>query len=598
MAISQTDMAMRTHCWGTGLEYRKQTPANFEAISFLRYAQCRLCRRRGKLFPRLAWNSSRGREDESVGETPGEVERSRYSTDGSLIDMDSYRGGKNEGAGQEPSSELLELAKVQLTMLVSMLESRIRDEFSAMDIGIRCAIYCRTASSLASRTLKLQLVASSDDSWDAPDRSMVFANEFTIGDEITADAEEAWVIKQPMIVLPDNGGLILPLVHKSFLVGLLLVERTLPTIARGMIPPPLNDVFGPAEIGIIKQSGIALAISCAMDLRSVMERSGSRVQQERMQMLISQATKPLSTLKTLSRMLQPRLSPGDPERDMTDSIVAQGQYLGDLVSQIQAVLAPSPVQIGGKGSPLALDRTDMRDVKNQNITSKGKDHVGKKRSTSSSMKRSYPALPSSSIGADNWDIPSLNDSDDVVTEENAEDEQISSNESINGIPNISNERKTSDMCDLSGIVKPLLDSASHFSKVKGIRLNVEDTLISRGSTRIRGDHSIIKHIIANLIDGTLFLVNTGDNVDISFKKVSWENEGGILMEIGVHDPIAFKTKISLNDSANILSKLGAEDGVMQEDVEYLGGWIHIKELSPESPDETVFCSLWLPIAPQ
>jgi len=129
-------------------------------------------------------------------------------------------------------------------------------------------------------------------------------------------------------------------------------------------------------------------------------------------------------------------------------------------------------------------------------------------------------------------------------------------------------------------------------------LNVEDTLISREGTRVRGDYLIIKHIIVSLVDGTLSLVNTGDRVEISFKKVSWENEEGILMEIGLHEPLAFKTKVSMNEVANILSKLGAEDGVIQEDVQGLGGWIHIRDLSPESPNETVFCSLWLPIAPE
>ena len=199
---------------------------------------------------------------------------------------------RNGGAEvEQPSAELLELVKVQLDMLVSMLESRIRDAFEQMDMGVRCAMYCRTPSSITTRTLTLQLVATSDDRWDAPDNSTVFANEFIIGDEISADAEEAWVVNQPMIVLPDNGGLILPLTHKSFLVGLLLVERTLPNF-KNVILPPIHDVFGPAEIGIIKQSGVALSMSCAMDLRAVMERAGARMQQERLQGLISQASKP------------------------------------------------------------------------------------------------------------------------------------------------------------------------------------------------------------------------------------------------------------------------------------------------------------------
>src|SRR5210317_2017978 len=43
-----------------------------------------------------------------------------------------------------PSRELVELVRVQLDMLTTMLESRIAEEFSESPLGVRCAMYCRS----------------------------------------------------------------------------------------------------------------------------------------------------------------------------------------------------------------------------------------------------------------------------------------------------------------------------------------------------------------------------------------------------------------------------------------------------------------------
>ena len=87
-----------------------------------------------------------------------------------IVRGDLTRLGSGASDSEQPSAELLELVKVQLDMLVSMLEMRIRDAFEQMDMGVRCAMYCRTPSSITRRTLQFQFVATSDNRWDAPDK--------------------------------------------------------------------------------------------------------------------------------------------------------------------------------------------------------------------------------------------------------------------------------------------------------------------------------------------------------------------------------------------------------------------------------------------
>lgn len=488
---------------------------------------------------------------------------------------------------EQPSAELMELVKVQLDMLVSMLESRIRDAFEQMDMGVRCAMYCRTPSSIPSRTLKLQLVATSDERWDAPDNSTVFANEFIIGDEISADAEEAWVVNQPMIVLPDNGGLILPLTHKSFLVGLLLVERTLPNF-KNVILPPVHDVFGPAEIGIIKQSGVALSMSCAMDLRAVMERAGARMQQDRLQGLISQASKPLSTLKTLGRMLQPRLSQGEPERDMTDSMVAQGQYLGDLLSQIQSVISISDGSNSISRQGLPKKSTNERIGQQQNTRRDQDGTVQQKKVKIAGP--SYPALPSSSIGADNWDSLTMSSSDDETS-------RMQSNHDEGDAQEVSKSYEESTST-LAHIVKPLFDAALHFGSIKGFEFTVDDqfAILSR-DLKLHASFSSAKHIYSALLDGAISSVDSGDTVGVQMETMTWKNEIGVFMTICLSRSDCAH-QITLQD---LSLQFGMEIDALVEDVEDLGGWLQFHDdvsnpTNTSSHDgKSVFCSLWLPL---
>jgi len=417
-----------------------------------------------------------------------------------------------------PSRELVELVRVQLDMLTTMLESRIAEEFSESTLGVRCAMYCRSepaaagvVSTRADRTdrtntnsLHLQLVAASggDGSFvcDPDDESSSIT--------ASAEMEQSWTNEATMVVLPDNGGLMLPLTHKNFLVGLLLVERVVgdgSTPSAYYIPPPVQDLFGPTEMAVIKQSAQALSMSCAMELRAIVDAAQQRMQQERLQGLLSQASKPLTTLKTLGRMLQPRLAEGEPERDMTDGVVAQGQYLSELLGQIQKAVGSGGG--GGEGAwrlPAGEEEEEGRGSKNRKVVVVGGGVEGKAGGKKDAGRSKYAyALPSSSIGSDNatvtWDVESSSDEEEEKSEVEHNVDEVDDDDKGSVEVTSTSTLPSTDVCEL---LRRLLDSSAAFLATKGVSLVVEPggILNETAPCVVRGEYAVVKHVLGTILD--------------------------------------------------------------------------------------------------
>ena len=333
-------------------------------------------------------------------------------------------------AALAPSAELRELCHIQLSMLITSLESRIGAMVTETGCSVRCAVYRRSPASLPSGQLQLQLVAASDArEADTASGFSGVRQDLILGIPGTNEQfQEAWIVEQNLIVLPDSGGLVLPLAHNSFLVGLLIVECCAPTTTTtgggresdftlrnvaGALHPPASAVFSPADMALIKQTGTSLGLACALDLRAALERAGHAVRRRQVQGLVQQARKPLRTLRTLGAMLAPRLQEGEPERDMAESISAQGQRLGDIVSQLQVFLSPAMpvVSIGRKpemsssGGNLSssdgiLSSSPFSPSNNNNSSSAAAAAASE--TDRNAIISSQPALPSSSIGGDYW----------------------------------------------------------------------------------------------------------------------------------------------------------------------------------------------------
>lgn len=342
-----------------------------------------------------------------------------------------------------PTDELRDLVGLQLKLLMAALEPHLR--FRETGSTVRCAVYCRNPSSLASGSLQLQLIGATDGRETEAARSHT---DLVLGIE-SADgqAQEAWIVDQEVIVLPDSGGLVLPLSHNGFLIGLLVVERIqiqehvaqadeivdrclenpekqqTHSIMPSALQPPACSIFKPEDMNILKQAAKAVAIGCIMDLRSVFESVGNKLQAQVLQGIVSEAKAPLGTLRTLSTMLTHRLQDGEPEKDMSEAISVQGERLSQLIKQLQTALSPSPtleppktanIETGttshGFSNPKGADilganleaqpvqchqpLKDAMDV--ENIT---EDEIQVSENQFSD-RISYPALPSSSIGGD------------------------------------------------------------------------------------------------------------------------------------------------------------------------------------------------------
>lgn len=247
----------------------------------------------------------------------------------------------------QASDELQQLCRLQLGLLTGTLQLSLKAALSASISGsldeeslrqqlllseagcVRASVYCRSPASLQTGQLQLQLVASSDGDGDArpaaaqqPAQRLLF-----LGQEGGSLADqESWILEQPVIVLPDSGGLVLPLAHNAFLVGLLVVERCLDdgsplapppagdtgssvagaaaaaaaaagteagsgsggggASAAGMPPPPACLLFRTAELQVLKQTAAVLSLACAMDMRASLERVGAAVRQRQASALV------------------------------------------------------------------------------------------------------------------------------------------------------------------------------------------------------------------------------------------------------------------------------------------------------------------------
>ena len=539
------------------------------------------------------WCRANGERMDDVGIVPSSFDTlNKYNNRTSMI------GSQKRFKGHGPSSELVALARIQLDSLKSMLEARIDGAYGA---GIRCTAYSRSATSLAESTLQLQLVACSDVTVEHDEQSgKAVRDEFYLGGDAAGGGEEAWVVKQPLIMLPDNGGLVLPLVHKSFLVGLLAVERVVleSSIGSGVVKDwvPISDILGPAEISMIKQTGVMLSLSFAMDLRGELERAGSRVQQKTMQGLVDQARKPLSTLKTLGRMLQPRLPTGDPERDMTDSIVAQGDYLGDIILQLQEVLSPSLDNDAQQQYLSSMDnglpQIGRMGVSNANSRTKV-DSMAKK------SDKSYPALPSSSIGADNWDVLDGDASSSEDGNVGSEDTEIGEYRSKTGM-------KIYNRCNLWQVLGPLLESARNFTAVKNVSVTVHDATNAPTDLDVLINFDDLKRLIGTLIDSSLYCANSNDIIEIRLFLEEYEAQSGLVMEIGLVKSQGAAARTGPTGKDIFLESLQSDILTLEEDAYEYGarlllddGTVSQEERSPRGSywqSTVVLVALWMPIS--
>lgn len=523
---------------------------------------------------------------ESVAEDLGLLLMNEDGGDG----LQSTAGLQAGHAQLGPSPELQQLAFIQCNVLVSTLEYRVRRE-GRPATGIRCALYCRSPMSLPQGQLQLHLVAASDvrEAEAAKQR-----HDLILGmPEANGPEQEAWLVEQNLIVLPDSGGLVLPLAHASFLVGLLVVECVVSNdevtdignehqqrAMNATLRPPACSVFSNADLTFIRQIGSSLALACAMDLNALLEKAGNSIQRRKMQGLVTKAKTPLRTLRGLSSMLRPRLRKGEPEHDMNESIIAQGEELNDLVNQLQNALSVSQQRLSNQadGSRAGLSNGPQSSglwpqsllEAPPPLPSKSKKTAFKSTQSSNfAIPTVHPALPSSSIGADNIGGRSLENVQEVVNEPKM-------------VPVTVLDHDT----ELSTILNPIITSAGTFARIGGVSFDATiDT--STVSLSVSIGSTPLKQIISQYVDIALACVKRGDAMIVVVNE--GENNG--------RNGAAVQILISFDDQqhtrTDTVTRCVSDFDALSRSCRSVGAELSV-EWSIPGPIANLTANLWLP----
>jgi hypothetical protein len=556
-------------------------------------------------------------------------------------DAEDAPGGS--GAAVVPagaSAELRELAHLSLSLLVAALEARLGR--AAEGAALRCAVYARSPASLAAGKLQLQLVAATDgrEAAAAAARQDLFLGV----PGASASYQEAWIVEQPVIVLPDSGGLVLPLAHNDFLVGLLVVERGRPEGGGGggasPLQPPAASLFGGADLGLVRQSGRALALACAMDLRAALERAGHAVRHRQVAGLMREARKPLSTLRTLGAMLRPRLGEGEPEADMANGILAQGERLGELVNQLQAALVPPPAaaERAAQGRWEAAGWSVAGQATLQPQAQQPWEQRAQAQQPAMQRRQYPPALPSSSIGADNWGseeraapsssgdggsggssaLPPPSSSTDAAAAAAAEPAAASPAAAAPAAappaaapPSAAPPAAT----DLAGVLVPLLASASNFASVSGISF----LLAAEGggvggvahfpAAAVAVDPLALKRLLAGLLDSVMARAARGDSIEAAVQRQAWEGQEGAAVVVRLLQGMEAVVRGVAGGGVEPAPDPGAhpEFVSLAGAAAQQGGWLRVEAHGPAEVEQlargihlpsrgAVLAMLWLPAA--
>ncbi len=169
--------------------------------------------------------------------------------------------------------------------------------------------------------------------------------------EESASATTALTLRQPRQIM-------VPIRHETVMLGLLVAARE-------------QQPWSSSEQAQLEQMAQTLAMACILDQRAEwlatagqQQRALQGQQYQTFGNLLHQFRNPLTTLRTLGKLLLKRLQPDDANRQLADSIVQQSDRLEDLLQQFdgaidlgEAALETDPATAYAK-KPAALPQSD------------------------------------------------------------------------------------------------------------------------------------------------------------------------------------------------------------------------------------------------
>jgi hypothetical protein len=215
---------------------------------------------------------------------------------------------------------------------------------------------------------------------------------------------------------------------------------------------------------------------------------------ERVEGFVTEAREPLTVLRTLGGMLSTHLKPESPSRDMAEAIVAQGDVLAQLSSELESALYPRHIVdelAGAAGGKRARDRA-----------------------LGAAESRALPAP-----GA----APQKKGGPPSTT---ATSEALASGESPS--------------CDVTPVVAGLLASAEVMAKPAGVTMTatfpeppgVDGDAHAIISASARADPRDVRETLALVIDAALVAAPRGGSVDVVVS-ANGGSKGGVVVAVGV-----------------------------------------------------------------
>ncbi|KAJ7956773.1 chloroplast sensor kinase, chloroplastic [Quillaja saponaria] len=277
------------------------------------------------------------------------------------------------GASTSPVEFIQRIEKDQKSGLVLPSPDFQRLCFEQLDLFRRIvdpsavlSVYVRPAGSYVMDRLELRRVAlhprvSAGD-------ILVLVGHFSIPAGLRA--AEAALSNLQLQVIPENKALVLPMVKHPFVVGFLVAELPIveletcdtqserhdivhcPSVEEAYASPPVlgnkslkiqitQDVRARIYKFTAEQRSNAINISRSLAMAYVMDQKAMLLQQSswqnnvRMSNLVEQIHGPLSSIRTLSKMLSTHMKRSEISYDIVEDIVVQGDRLRDTLQQLQ-----------------------------------------------------------------------------------------------------------------------------------------------------------------------------------------------------------------------------------------------------------------------
>ncbi|WP_017715192.1 GAF domain-containing sensor histidine kinase [Kamptonema formosum] len=149
---------------------------------------------------------------------------------------------------------------------------------------------------------------------------------------------------------PQQGQIVLPLIHEGVVMGLLVTSRE---------DQPWNE----REIAQIERIAHTLTLAYILDKRSQWLEQKYRQQQllqaqqqDLLDNLLHQLRNPLTALRTFGKLLLRRLLPKDANRDIANSIIRESDRLQELLLQMERATDPDAGEPALPPAPRAADR--------------------------------------------------------------------------------------------------------------------------------------------------------------------------------------------------------------------------------------------------